>query len=164
MASKDVFSKELGSFFKAAQAAFEDVSEQVVASSKAGKATIDVQVLKRQREKALVRLGELVLTHVETGGTPPAGGEALIAEITGLDADLKTAQAEADKLFAIDPLAAARGAAQKAAQAAGVGSRPPEKSTERNTEKSAEKNTEKRQPKAGDEASTASPSDERTPH
>ena len=111
MASKDPppsdrLGKELSSFFKAAVSAFEDVSEQVVQSGRAGKATIDVQVLKRQREKALVRLGELVLTHLDTGGTAPPGGDVVVTEIAGLDAQLKQAQQEADKLFTIgDPLA-----------------------------------------------------------
>ncbi len=107
MASKDVLGKELSSFFKAAVSAFEDVSEQVVQSGRAGKATIDVQVLKRQREKALVRLGELVLTSVEAGGAAPAGGDVVVSEIAALDAQLKQAQLEADKLFVItDPFAA----------------------------------------------------------
>ena len=106
MASKDVLGKELSSFFKAAVSAFEDVSEQVVQSGRAGKATIDVQVLKRQREKALVRLGELVLTSVEAGGAAPAGGDVVVSEIAALDAQLKQAQLEADKLFVIGVLAA----------------------------------------------------------
>jgi len=101
MASKDALGKELSSFFKAAVSAFEDVSEQVVQSGKAGKATLDVQLLKRQREKALVKLGELVLTHIATGGTAPPAGDALVAEVAALDAQLKQAQTEADKLFTL---------------------------------------------------------------
>lgn len=101
MASKDALGKELSSFFKAAVTALEDVSEQVMQSGKAGKATIDVQVLKRQRDKALAKLGELVLTHVATGGSPPPAGETVVAEIATIDAQLKQAQAEADKLFTI---------------------------------------------------------------
>ena len=101
MASKDALGKELSSFFKAAVSAFEDVSEQVVQSGKAGKATIDVQLLKRQREKALAKLGELVLAHVAAGGTPPPAGESVVAEIATIDGQLKQAQTEADKLFTI---------------------------------------------------------------
>lgn len=101
MASKDALGKELSSFFKAAVSAFEDVSEQVVQSGKAGKATIDVQLLKRQREKAVAKLGELVLAHIAAGGTAPPAGESVVAEVASIDAQLKQAQTEADKLFTI---------------------------------------------------------------
>lgn len=97
----DLFGKELSSFFKAAVSALEDVGEQVVHNSKAGKATIDVQLLKRQRDKALARLGELVLLQVQAGGAAPEGGAAVIAEIARVDAQLQEAQAEADKLFSV---------------------------------------------------------------
>jgi hypothetical protein len=103
MSSKrnDLFGKELSSFFKAAVSALEDVGEQVVHNSKAGKATLDVQLLKRQRDKALVRLGELVLLQVQAGGAAPEGGAPVVAEIAQIDAQLQEARAEADKLFSV---------------------------------------------------------------
>ena len=103
MSSKrnDLFGKELSSFFKAAVSALEDVGEQVVHNSKAGKATLDVQLLKRQRDKALARLGELVLLQVQAGGAAPTDGAPVIAEIAQIDAQLQEARAEADKLFSV---------------------------------------------------------------
>jgi hypothetical protein len=103
MSSKrnDLFGKELSSFFKAAVSALEDVGEQVVHNSKAGKATIDVQLLKRQRDKALARLGELVLLQMQAGGAAPEGAAPVAAEIAQIDAQLQEARAEADKLFSV---------------------------------------------------------------
>lgn len=108
MSSKrnDLFGKELSSFFKAAVSALEDVGEQVVHNSKAGKATLDVQLLKRQRDKALARLGELVLLHVQSGGGAPEGGASVIAEIAQIDAQLQEARTEAEKLFSVTDRAA----------------------------------------------------------
>jgi hypothetical protein len=102
MASKrsgDMLGKELSSFFKTAVSALEDVSEQVLRSGQAGKATLDVQLLKRQRDKALARLGEVLLDEHERGVALPAAADDLIADVKKIDAQLQDAKAEADKLW-----------------------------------------------------------------
>jgi hypothetical protein len=97
----------LSSFFKQAVSALEDASEQLVKSGQAGKAQLDVQLLKRQREKALARLGEVLLDEHERGVSLPPAADELLADVKKLDARVKEAQAEADALWKADPRASA---------------------------------------------------------
>lgn len=98
----DPISREISSFFKQAVDAFDDVKETVLKGSQATKATVDVQLLKRTREKSLARLGELILEEVARGSVLPASCEALAQEIKDLDGQIATAQTEADKLWKSD--------------------------------------------------------------
>jgi hypothetical protein len=98
----DQLGKDLSSFFKQAVSALEDASEQLVKSGQAGKASLDVQLLKRQREKALARLGEVLLDEHERGVSLPPAADDLLAEVKKLDARVKEAQAEADALWKTD--------------------------------------------------------------
>ena len=98
----DQLGKDLSSFFKQAVSALEDASEQLVKSGQAGKASLDVQLLKRQREKALARLGEVLLDEHERGVSLPPAADDLLAEVKKLDARVKEAQAEADALWKSD--------------------------------------------------------------
>lgn len=96
----DRLAKDFSSLFKTAVSALEDVSEQVVKSSQAGKATLDAQLLKRQRDRALARLGELALEGIQEGTTPPPPrSEEVLAELARLDAEIAEARKEADKLW-----------------------------------------------------------------
>jgi phosphatidylserine/phosphatidylglycerophosphate/cardiolipin synthase-like enzyme len=102
MASKrsgDLLGKDLSSFFKSAVSALEDVSGQVLRSGQAGKASLDVQLLKRQRDKALARLGEVLLDEHDRGVALPAAADDLIADVKKLDVQLQEAKVEADKLW-----------------------------------------------------------------
>jgi hypothetical protein len=98
----DQLGKDLSSFFKQAVSALEDASEQLVKSGQAGKASLDVQLLKRQREKALARLGEVLFDEHERGVALPPAADDLLAEVKKLDARVKEAQAEADALWKTD--------------------------------------------------------------
>lgn len=95
----DQIGKELSSFFKQAVSALEDASEQLVKSGQAGKASLDVQLLKRQREKALARLGEVLFDEHARGVALPPAADDLLAEVKKLDDRVKEAQQEADALW-----------------------------------------------------------------
>jgi hypothetical protein len=95
----DQLGKDLGSFFKAAVTALEDASEQVKRSSLAGKASLDAQLLKRQRTKALARLGEIMFDEHARGVSLPPAADDVMKELLTLEADLHKAQAEADRLW-----------------------------------------------------------------
>jgi hypothetical protein len=99
----DPVGNNLSSFFKQAVSVLEDASEQLVKSGQAGKAQLDVQLLKRQREKALARLGEVLLDEHERGVSLPPVADELLIELKKLDARVKEAQAEADALWKSDP-------------------------------------------------------------
>ena len=105
----DQVGTNLSSFFKQAVSVLEDASEQLVKSGQAGKAQLDVQLLKRQREKALARLGEVLLDEHERGVSLPPAADELLAEVKKLDARVKEAQAEADALWKSDPKARSPG-------------------------------------------------------
>ncbi len=98
----DPISREISSFFKQAVEAFDDVKETVLKGSQATKATVDVQLLKRSRDKSLGRLGELLLEEVARGAALPASCDAVAREIKDLDAQIAAAQVEADKLWKSD--------------------------------------------------------------
>jgi hypothetical protein len=99
---EDLFPRELGALFKTAASALDDVKEQVVRGSQAGKATLDAQLLKRQRDKALQKLGEVLLDEVARGAPLPASCDAVVAEIKDLDGQIERARAEADRLWKSD--------------------------------------------------------------
>jgi hypothetical protein len=99
MATKDPIARGLSSFFKEAAEAFDEVKDTVLAGGQATKATVDIQLLKRSREKALARLGEVLLDEVARGAAVPASCEAVVKEIKDLDAQLATAKAESEKLW-----------------------------------------------------------------
>lgn len=77
--------KELGGLLGRALEALEEVKEVVVRSSQAGKLRIDTAFLEREREKAILRLGEKVYEWFEDGEISlPEEGEPLIAEVRRL--------------------------------------------------------------------------------
>ena len=101
MATKptDSISKELSSFFKQAVETFDEVKETVLKGSSATKATVDVQLLKRSRERALARLGEVMLDEATRGARLPAAGDVVVKELRELDEQIAKAKAEADTLW-----------------------------------------------------------------
>jgi hypothetical protein len=95
----DLFSRELGSFLKSAASTLDDVKDSVLRGGQAGKASLDVQLLKRQRDKALARLGEVLLDEHGRGAPLPPSCTAIVDEIRALDDQVARARAEADKLW-----------------------------------------------------------------
>ncbi len=104
MATKipDPLTRELSSFFKTAAEAFDEVKETVLKGGQATRATVDVQLLKRSRERALARLGEVVLDELKRGASIPVACDALVKEIRDLDAELAKSRADADRLWKSD--------------------------------------------------------------
>jgi hypothetical protein len=100
---EDLFPRELGALLKTAASTLDEVKDQVLRGSQAGKATIDAQLAKRQREKALVKLGEVLLEEVARGATLPAVCDAIVAEIKEIDAQIERASTEAERLWRSDP-------------------------------------------------------------
>ena len=95
----DPISREISSFFKQAASVLDEVKDSVLAGGQATKATVDTQLLKRSRERALVRLGEVLLDEIARGAAVPASCDAVVSEIKDLDAQIKTAKAESEKLW-----------------------------------------------------------------
>jgi hypothetical protein len=100
--SDDLFPRDLGAFFKQAASTLDDVKEQVLRGGQAGKATLDAQLLKRQRDKALQKLGEILLDEAERGVPLPAACDAVVVEIKELDGQIARAQSEAERLWKSD--------------------------------------------------------------
>ncbi len=95
----DPISRGISSFFKEAVDVANEVKDSVLAGSQATKATVDVQLLKRSREKALARLGEILLDEVARGAPLPAACDAQVKEIKDLEAQIARAKVESEKLW-----------------------------------------------------------------
>jgi hypothetical protein len=95
----DLFSRELGSFLKSAASTLDEVKDSVLRGGQAGKASLDVQLLKRQRDKALARLGEVLLDEHARGAPLPPSCAAIVDEIRALDEQVARARTEAEKLW-----------------------------------------------------------------
>jgi hypothetical protein len=124
---EDLFPRDLGAFLKQAASTLDEVKEQVLRGGQAGKATLDVQLLKRQRDKALQKLGEVLLDEVARGAPLPAACDAVVAEIAEIETQIQTAQTEADRLWNADgsagrgPSASVAGTADANTSGAGTG-------------------------------------------
>lgn len=95
----DPIARGLSSFFKEAVDVLDEVKDSVLAGSQATKATVDVQLLKRSREKALARLGEILLDEVARGAPLPAACDAQVKEIKDLEVQIAKAKTESEKLW-----------------------------------------------------------------
>ena len=96
---EDLFSRDLGALLKSAASTLDDVKESVLRGGQAGKASLDVQLLKRQRDKALIKLGEVLLDELARGAPLPAACGAVVDEVKGLDEQIARAKTDADKLW-----------------------------------------------------------------
>lgn len=68
--------------------------------SHAGKAKLDAQILKRQRDKLLMQIGEAVIADHKRGAPLPVSCEELAAKLDEVQKQVDHAEAEADKAFA----------------------------------------------------------------
>ena len=89
----------LASFFKQAVSALDDVKETVLAGGQATKASVDTQLLKRSRDKALARLGELLLEEHARGFALPSSCDALLKELEDLEGQIKKTKSESERLW-----------------------------------------------------------------
>ena len=90
----------LSSIWQSALGQIDEIRDVIVRGSQAGKAKIDVQLLRRSREKLLAQIGEVVLDDVKTGATTlPPSAEELKKRVDDLDRQIEAAEAEAQKAF-----------------------------------------------------------------
>jgi hypothetical protein len=77
----------------------DEIRDAIVRGSHAGKAKLDAQLLKRQKDRLLAELGAHVLEEAERGAALPPGTEELAQKIRDVDAQIQEAEAEAKKAF-----------------------------------------------------------------
>jgi hypothetical protein len=70
-----------------------------VRGSQAGKAKLDAQLLKRQRDRLLAELGAHVLEEAQRGAALPPGTEELAQKIRQVEEQIVEAEGEAKKAF-----------------------------------------------------------------
>jgi hypothetical protein len=93
--------QELSSLWQSALGQIDEIRDVIVRGSHAGKAKLDAQLLKRQRDKLLMQIGEALLADVKSGATPlPPSCDELAKRVDELERQLAEAEAEADKAFA----------------------------------------------------------------
>lgn len=93
-------SDPFGSLLNAALGQIDEIREVIVRGGQAGKAKLDAELLKRQRDRALQDLAAALLLEVERGALalPPACEEAA-ARVRELKAQIEQAEAEATRAF-----------------------------------------------------------------
>ncbi|HEY4223034.1 MAG TPA: hypothetical protein VGO62_16870 [Myxococcota bacterium] len=85
----------ISSLWQSALGQIDEIRDVIVRGSQAGKAKLDVQLLKRQRDKLLMQIGEAVIHE----GHVPASCEELAARVVDVDKQIADADAEAQKVF-----------------------------------------------------------------
>lgn len=99
-ASPDDVKRELSSLWQSALGQIDEIRDVIVRGSQAGKAKLDAQLLKRQRDKLLQQIGELVMEDHRRGVALPPGCEEHASKLAELDQQLHEAEQEAAKAFA----------------------------------------------------------------
>jgi seryl-tRNA synthetase len=90
----------LASIWQSALGQIDEIRDVIVRGSQAGKAKIDVQLLRRSREKVLAQIGEALLDDVKRGAaTLPAAAEEMKKKVDEIDQQIEAAEAEAQKVF-----------------------------------------------------------------
>jgi hypothetical protein len=89
----------IGSLWHSALGQIDEIRDVIVRGSQAGKAKIDVQLLKRQRDKALIQIGEAMLEEHKRGAALPASCDELAARVDDIDRQIAEAEAEAQRVF-----------------------------------------------------------------
>ena len=87
----------LGSMWQSALGQIDEIRDVIVRGSQAGKAKIDVQLLRRQRDRLLAQIGEAVLDDNKRGGSLPAGCDLLVSRVADIDKQIVDAEEEAAK-------------------------------------------------------------------
>ena len=87
----------LGSLWSSALGQIDEIRDVIVRGSQAGKAKIDVQLLRRQRDRLLAQIGEAVLDDNKRGGSLPAGCDLLVSRVADIDKQIVDAEEEAAK-------------------------------------------------------------------
>lgn len=93
-------SDPFGSLLNAALGQIDEIRDVIVRGGHAGKAKIDAELTKRQRDRALVELATALLHEVERGALAlPPGCEELATRVRDLDRQIAEAEREAARAF-----------------------------------------------------------------
>lgn len=93
-------SDPFGSLLNAALGQIDEIKDVLVRGGQAGKAKLDAELLKRQRDRALQDLAAALLLEVERGALAlPAPCEEAATRVRELDAQIEKAEAEATRVF-----------------------------------------------------------------
>ena len=87
----------LASLWQSALGQIDEIRDVIVRGSQAGKAKLDVQLLKRQRERLLTQMGAAVLDDAQRGVALPGSCEELGKRVLEIDQQIADAEAEAHK-------------------------------------------------------------------
>ncbi len=93
-------SDPFGSLLNAALGQIDELRDVIVRGGQAGKAKIDAELLKRQRDRALCELATALLHEVEQGAvTLPPSCEEPAKRVRELDAQIEKAETDAARAF-----------------------------------------------------------------
>lgn len=91
--------KELNQLWQSTIDQFDEIKNAIVRSSPAGKARLDAQFLKRQRERLLTKLGEDVLASVARGElTLPTACDETARRVHELETQIAAEEEEAGRI------------------------------------------------------------------
>jgi hypothetical protein len=94
---------DLSSLWQSALGSIDEIRDVIVRGSHAGKAKLDAQLLKRQRDKLLMQIGEAVIADHKRGVPLPPSCEDLAVKLDDVQKQVDEAEAQADKAFASSP-------------------------------------------------------------
>jgi hypothetical protein len=94
---------DLSSLWQTALGSIDEIRDVIVRGSHAGKAKLDAQLLKRQRDKLLMQIGEAVIADHKRGVALPPSCEDLAVKLDEVQKQVDEAEAQADKAFASTP-------------------------------------------------------------
>ncbi|MCC7070529.1 MAG: hypothetical protein IT383_04345 [Deltaproteobacteria bacterium] len=93
-------SDPFGSLLNAALGQIDEIRDVIVRGSQAGKAKIDAELLKRQRDRALAELGAALLHEVQRGALAlPGALDEAAKRVRELEAQIAQAEDEAARAF-----------------------------------------------------------------
>lgn len=93
-------SDPFGSLLNAALGQIDEIRDVIVRGGQAGKAKLDAELLRRQRDRALVELGLALLLEVERGALAlPLSCEQAAARVRELDQQIEKAERDAARAF-----------------------------------------------------------------
>jgi seryl-tRNA synthetase len=94
---------DLSALWQSALGSIDEIRDVIVRGSHAGKAKLDAQLLKRQRDKLLMQIGEAVVADHKRGVPLPPSCEDLAVKLDEIQKQVDEAEAQADKAFASTP-------------------------------------------------------------
>ena len=90
---------DLSALWQSALGQIDEIRDVIVKGSHAGKAKLDAQLLKRQRDKLLAQIGEAVMEDHKRGAALPPSCEELATKLDDVDKQIAEAESEAAKAF-----------------------------------------------------------------